>query len=87
MAAALVRFHEVPDFAIKGEDNRATTNTSPRCWTRSRKSRWTTAPTWFPRFTRTVRIQLADIRGGTEETTTGVIRLRSMAQNGVLSFR
>ena len=30
--------------------------------------------------------QLAEIRGGTEETTTGVIRLRSMAQNGVLRF-
>jgi adenosylhomocysteinase len=29
---------------------------------------------------------LADLRGGTEETTTGVIRLRSMAQNGVLKF-
>lgn len=29
---------------------------------------------------------LADLRGGTEETTTGVIRLHSMAREGVLSY-
>jgi adenosylhomocysteinase len=29
---------------------------------------------------------MADILGGTEETTTGVIRLRSMAKDGVLNF-
>jgi adenosylhomocysteinase len=29
---------------------------------------------------------LADVRGGSEETTTGVIRLRSMAQAGVLKY-
>ena len=27
-----------------------------------------------------------DVLGGTEETTTGVIRLRSMAKDGVLKF-
>ena len=30
--------------------------------------------------------QLADVRGGTEETTTGVIRLRAMAKDGQLKF-
>ena len=30
--------------------------------------------------------QLADVRGGTEETTTGVIRLRAMARDGQLRF-
>jgi adenosylhomocysteinase len=29
---------------------------------------------------------LADVRGGTEETTTGIIRLRSMAADGVLEY-
>ena len=29
---------------------------------------------------------LAGVRGGTEETTTGVIRLRSMAADGVLKY-
>jgi adenosylhomocysteinase len=29
---------------------------------------------------------LADVRGGTEETTTGIIRLRSMAADGVLKY-
>jgi len=32
------------------------------------------------------RDQLADIVAGTEETTTGVIRLRAMAENGVLAY-
>ena len=32
------------------------------------------------------REQLARVRGGTEETTTGVIRLRSMARDGVLAY-
>jgi adenosylhomocysteinase len=32
------------------------------------------------------RDQLSEIRAGTEETTTGVIRLRSMAANGVLAY-
>jgi adenosylhomocysteinase len=30
--------------------------------------------------------QLAEVMGGTEETTTGVIRLRAMAQDGVLAY-
>jgi adenosylhomocysteinase len=30
--------------------------------------------------------QLAEVMGGTEETTTGVIRLRSMAEHGVLGY-
>src|SRR5918911_933767 len=30
--------------------------------------------------------QLSDVRGGTEETTTGVIRLRAMARDGQLKF-
>src|ERR671933_673522 len=30
--------------------------------------------------------QIADVRGGTEETTTGVIRLRAMARDGQLRF-
>ncbi|MEX0991052.1 MAG: adenosylhomocysteinase [Actinomycetota bacterium] len=32
------------------------------------------------------REQLAEVRGGTEETTTGVIRLRAMAADGALGF-
>ena len=32
------------------------------------------------------RKDLLNVIGGTEETTTGVIRLRSMANDGVLKF-
>jgi adenosylhomocysteinase len=36
---------------------------------------------------KTRRELLEDIIGGTEETTTGVIRLRAMAKQGELAFR
>src|SRR5205814_10662410 len=32
------------------------------------------------------KAQLADVVAGTEETTTGVVRLRSMAEKGVLAY-
>jgi adenosylhomocysteinase len=86
VAAALVRFHEIPTYAIKGEDNA------------TYYKHITAALDHKPHLTMddgadlvsTVHSDrqdlLADLRGGTEETTTGVIRLRSMAQNGVLKF-
>ena len=38
------------------------------------------------RCTRSAPEQIAEIIGGTEETTTGVIRLRAMAEDGVLAY-
>jgi len=86
VAAALVKHYDVPTFAIKGEDNET--------YYRHIQS----ALDYKPNFTmddgadtvgiiHSERRELIDgIIGGTEETTTGVIRLRAMANDGVLAY-
>jgi adenosylhomocysteinase len=85
-AAALVKYYGIPTFAIKGEDNAT--------YYRHIQA----ALDFKPNFTMddgadTVGIIHSDrkdlipnIIGGTEETTTGVIRLRAMAADGVLAY-
>ena len=86
VAASLVRDYSIPVFAIKGEDNE------------SYYSHIMAAVDHKPHFTmddgadlvsilHTKRkAELANVIGGTEETTTGVIRLRAMAKEGVLQY-
>lgn len=86
VAASLVKDYGIPTFAIKGEDNE------------TYYSHILSALAHRPQITMddgadlvttilTKRKDLAgEILGGTEETTTGVIRLRSMAKEGVLKF-
>jgi adenosylhomocysteinase len=86
VAASLVRDYSIPVFAIKGEDND------------SYYSHIMAAIDHKPQFTmddgadlvsilHTKRkTELANVIGGTEETTTGVIRLRAMAKEGVLPY-
>jgi adenosylhomocysteinase len=86
VAASLVRDYNIPVFAIKGEDND------------SYYSHIMAAVDHKPQFTmddgadlvsilHTKRkAELANVIGGTEETTTGVIRLRAMAKEGVLKY-
>src|SRR6202161_1154783 len=86
VAASLVRDHNIPVFAIKGEDSD------------TYYSHILTAIDHRPHITmddgadlvtilHTKRQDaLADVIGGTEETTTGVIRLRAMAKEGVLRY-
>jgi adenosylhomocysteinase len=86
VAASLVRDYSIPVFAIKGEDND------------SYYSHIMAAVDHKPHFTmddgadlvsvlHTKRkSELANVIGGTEETTTGVIRLRAMAKEGVLQY-
>ena len=55
---------------------------SSRSWTARRTSRSTTAPT-SSRVLHAARPQLLDgLSGGTEETTTGLVRLRALARRG-----
>jgi adenosylhomocysteinase len=86
VAAALARYHEIPTFAIKGEDNasyykhiHAVLDGRPQITLDDGADLVSTLHA-------DRKTQLGELRGGTEETTTGVIRLRSMAQNGVLAF-
>jgi len=86
VAAALVKYYEIPVFAIKGEDNK------------TYYSHINSALEIKPNITMddgadlvsTVHSKrqelLKDIIGGTEETTTGVIRLKAMAKDGALKY-
>ena len=85
-AAALVAEFDVPVFAVKGEDH-------PRYY-RHLDSVLGTRPQLtmddgadlITQLHRERRDLLPDLIGGTEETTTGVIRLRAMEKEGVLAF-
>jgi adenosylhomocysteinase len=86
VAASLVRDYNIPTFAIKGESND------------SYYSHLNAALDSAPQFTmddgadvvgllHTKRKELlSNVIGGTEETTTGVIRLRAMAKDKVLAY-
>lgn len=86
VAAALVRDHHIPVFAIKGEDNptyyahiAAALDTRPQVTLDDGADLVTTAHSQRSDL-------LPNILGGTEETTTGVIRLRAMAHEGLLRY-
>jgi adenosylhomocysteinase len=86
VAAALVKFHRLPVFAIKGEDHQtyyrhvnASLDHGPQITMDDGADLVSTA--------HSKRCSLLPgIVGGTEETTTGVIRLRSMAAKKVLYY-
>jgi adenosylhomocysteinase len=84
--AALVKFHKIPVFAIKGEDHKT--------YYRHILQALDHGPTVtmddgadLVSVTHSKRQDLLPgILAGTEETTTGVIRLKSMAKDGVLRY-
>lgn len=86
VAAALVKYYEVPVFAIKGEDDKTyyrhinqALDIKPQITMDDGADLVSTV--------HSKRKKLLDnIIGGTEETTTGVIRLRSMAKDEVLQY-
>jgi adenosylhomocysteinase len=86
VSAYLVKYHKIPVFAIKGEDTdtyyrhiRAVLDTRPMMTMDDGAD--------LVSMIHAERQDLIDgIIGGTEETTTGVIRLRAMAGKGVLRF-
>jgi adenosylhomocysteinase len=86
VASALVEHFKIPVFAIKGEDS----NTYYRHIRSALAHRPVMTMDDGADLVSTVhseaKSQAKDIIGGTEETTTGVIRLRSMAEQGVLRF-
>jgi len=86
VAASLVKHHQIPVFSIKGEDNKtyydhihAVLDMAPHITMDDGAD-----------LVSTIHAERQDlikgILGGTEETTTGIIRLRSMADTGVLLF-
>lgn len=86
VAASLVSHYEIPVYAIKGEDNdtyyqhiRAALDHQPHITMDDGADLVSTIH-------KNRRELLDNIVGGTEETTTGVIRLRAMAKQGQLKF-
>jgi adenosylhomocysteinase len=86
VVASLVKHEEIPTFAVKGEDGdryyghiKAVLDTKPTITMDD-------GADLVSVLHKDRRELLAGIRGGTEETTTGVIRLRSMEKNGVLMY-
>jgi len=86
VAAALVKHHGISVFAYKGEDNR----TYYQHIQQALEIRPVITMDDGADLVTTVHTKRHDlleaIIGGTEETTTGVIRLRSMAKKGVLAY-
>jgi adenosylhomocysteinase len=86
VAASLVKDYNIPTFAIKGEDNAtyyahiaAALDHKPQITMDDGADLVTTLLT--------KRTELVSgVIGGTEETTTGVIRLRAMAKDGTLKY-
>ena len=86
-AASLVTDYGSHVFAIKrGEDHETYYKHIDQALEIRPTSRWTTAPTSSRRSTRSREDPSGDVIGGTEETTTGVIRLRAMANEGALRY-
>ncbi|MCB0165340.1 MAG: adenosylhomocysteinase [Anaerolineae bacterium] len=85
-AAALVSVYEIPTFAIKGEDNE-TYYQHLNAALDHRPNLTMDDGADLVSMLHTERTnQIPDIIGSTEETTTGIIRLRAMAAEGALKF-
>lgn len=86
VAAAIVKYFEIPVFAIRGEDKdtyyahiKAVLDHDPHITIDDGADLVTTLHKERPK-------QAERVWGGTEETTTGVIRLKAMAKEGVLKY-
>ena len=86
VAASLAKHDKIPVFAVKGEDHGtyyshidAVLDTRPHFTMDDGADLVSTLHSERPEL-------LEHVRGGTEETTTGIIRLRSMAADGVLQY-
>ncbi|MGH9328391.1 MAG: adenosylhomocysteinase [Terriglobia bacterium] len=86
VAASLVKDFQIPTFAIKGEDNETYYNHILSALAHKPQMTMDDGADLVTTIL-TKRTELAgEILGGTEETTTGVIRLRSMEKEGMLKF-
>lgn len=86
VAASLVEYYGIPAFAVKGEDSKtyynhinAALDHTPMITMDDGADLVSTIHSERPELAK-------ELIGGTEETTTGVIRLRNMAEQGVLLF-
>lgn len=86
VAACLVSHFEIPVFAIKGEDNNTYYKHLYAALDHHPQLTMDDGADLVSTLHKERRDQLKEVIGGTEETTTGVIRLRAMAADGALEF-
>ncbi|MEX2160974.1 MAG: adenosylhomocysteinase [Anaerolineales bacterium] len=86
VAASLVSHDEIPVFAIKGEDNTTYYKHLNAGLDHKPQMTMDDGADLVSEIHKNRRDLLKDIVGGTEETTTGVIRLKAMAADGMLEF-
>jgi adenosylhomocysteinase len=86
VAAALCERGEIEVYAIKGEDNETYYRHIDSVLDRHPRLTMDDGADLVGRLHKERADQIAEVLGGTEETTTGVIRLRSMAAAGVLRY-
>jgi len=86
VAASLVRDYNIPTFAIKGEDNDSYYAHIMAALDHKPQITMDDGADLVGVLHTKRKAELAHVIGGTEETTTGVIRLRAMAKEGVLQY-
>jgi len=86
VAASLVSHDEIPVFAIKGEDNATYYKNLNAALDHKPQMTMDDGADLVSTLHKERRELLPDVIGGTEETTTGVIRLRAMAADNALAF-
>lgn len=86
VAASLVRHDEIPVYAIKGEDNETYYRHIAAALDHKPHVTMDDGADLVSAVLKDRRELIEQMLGSTEETTTGVIRLKAMAKDGVLSF-
>jgi adenosylhomocysteinase len=86
VAASLVTHFEIPVYAIKGEDHQTYYRHINAALDHKPHVTMDDGADLVSTLHKDRRELLPDVRGGTEETTTGVIRLRAMAADGALNY-
>jgi adenosylhomocysteinase len=86
VAAALVAYDEIPVYAIKGEDNQTYYNHLKAALDHNPNVTMDDGADLVTMVLKQRTDLIESLVGSTEETTTGVIRLKAMAADGVLKF-
>jgi adenosylhomocysteinase len=86
VAAALVAYEEIPVYAIKGEDNQTYYNHLKAALDHNPHITMDDGADLVTGVLKSRTDLIPNLLGSTEETTTGVIRLKAMAADGVLTF-
>ncbi|MER3543404.1 MAG: adenosylhomocysteinase [Chloroflexota bacterium] len=86
VAAALVTYYEIPVFAIKGEDEKTYYAHIQAALDHRPHLTMDDGADLVSTLHKQRSELIGNVIGGTEETTTGVIRLRAMAREGVLRY-